>query len=422
MYFLDDRQKSAADYGVWTCSDILIVDMNDIKQLKAEIDTALQTVGFDKKTSDLANLTAQSQAEDFWQDSDAAQKHMQKQAKLQATLEPWASLKKQIDDLAELSAMNDDSLAEDLQSGLEKVRTEYEALKKQLQFSGIYDDHDVLLSIHAGAGGTDAQDWAQMLCRMYTRWADSGSRETAHRGGEASGTHSPSIPGDDSLRSSASSGAAPSNETQKYTVKVIEESPGQEAGLKSVTLEISGPFAYGKLQGEHGVHRLVRLSPFNADAKRQTSFAKVEIMPKIDSPDEVPLDDAELKVDVYRAGGHGGQSVNTTDSAVRITHLPTGVVVAIQNERSQLQNKETALTILRSRLAQLQAEQHLENLAEIKGPNQSAEWGSQIRSYVLHPYTMVKDLRTKHETNNAAGVLDGDLNSFIDAYLEANLS
>lgn len=356
--------------------------MNDINQLKAEIDTALQTVGFDKKLAELEVLTTQSRAEDFWQDSDTAQKHMQKQAKLQSILEPWSSLKKQIDDLAELSAMNDDSLVDDLQSGLEKVRTDYEALKKQLQFSGAYDDHDVLLSIHAGAGGTDAQDWAQMLLRMYTRWAEQNGMK----------------------------------------VSVLNESSGDEAGIKSVELEILGTFAYGKLQGEHGVHRLVRLSPFNADAKRQTSFAKVEIMPKIDSPDEVPLDDADLKIDVYRAGGHGGQSVNTTDSAVRITHLPTGVVVAIQNERSQLQNKETALTILRSRLAQLQAEQHSENLAEIKGPNQSAEWGSQIRSYVLHPYTMVKDLRTKHETNNAAGVLDGDLNPFIDAYLEANLS
>lgn len=355
--------------------------MNDINQLKAEIDTALQTIGFDTKSAELEAMTAQSGAEDFWQDSDAAQKHMQKQAKLQATLEPWVGLKKQIDDLAELSAMNDASLAEDLQTGLEKVRTDYEALKKHLQFSGRYDDHDALLSIHAGAGGTDAQDWAQMLLRMYTRWA----------------------------------------EQNNMKVSVLNESSGDEAGIKSVELEILGAFAYGKLQGEHGVHRLVRLSPFNADAKRQTSFAKVEIMPKIDSPEEVPLDDAELKIDVYRAGGHGGQSVNTTDSAVRVTHLPTGVVVAIQNERSQLQNRETALTILRSRLAQLQTEQHLENLAEIKGPNQSAEWGSQIRSYVLHPYTMVKDLRTKHETNNASGVLDGDLNPFIDTYLEANL-
>jgi peptide chain release factor 2 len=234
------------------------------------------------------------------------------------------------------------------------------------------------VSIHAGAGGTDAQDWAQMLLRMYVRWA----------------------------------------ETSGYSVDTIEESVGDEAGLKSVTFEVSGNFVFGKLKGEHGVHRLVRLSPFNADNLRQTSFAKVEVTPKIDQPDAVAIDEKDLKIDVYRSGGRGGQSVNTTDSAVRITHTPTGIVVAIQNERSQIQNKETAMTILRSKLAQLQQEQHLENINELKGPNQSAEWGNQIRSYVLHPYKQVKDLRSRHETSDAEGVLDGKLDEFIDAYLE----
>jgi peptide chain release factor 2 len=356
--------------------------MNEIKQLQEELNNALIAIGFEKKSTELTTLTNLSQEKDFWNDSDKAQKHMQKQAKLQAAIGVWQDLKKQVDELAELSEMNDESIKGDLKRGLEKAKLDFEKQKKQLQFSGPYDDHDALLSIHAGAGGTDAQDWAQMLLRMYTRWA----------------------------------------EQNNIKVAVLNESAGEEAGIKSVELAMNGDFAFGKLKGEHGVHRLVRLSPFNADAKRQTSFAKVEIMPKIDAPDEVPIDESDLKIDVYRAGGHGGQSVNTTDSAVRVTHIPTGVVVAIQNERSQLQNKETALTILRSRLAQLQLEQHAEKVSELKGPNEQAAWGNQIRSYVLHPYTMVKDLRTRYETNNAQNVLDGDLNPFIDSYLEAGLA
>ena len=218
-----------------------------------------------------------------------------------------------------------------------------------------------------------------MLLRMYTRWA----------------------------------------EDHKLKARVINQSTGEEAGIKSVAIELSGShFLYGKLAGEHGVHRLVRLSPFNADHLRQTSFAKVEVLPLIDRPSEVEIDDKDLKIDVFRAGGHGGQSVNTTDSAVRITHLPTGINVAIQNERSQLQNKETAMSILRSKLVQLQLEQHAKNLADLKGPNQSAEWGNQIRSYVLHPYKQVKDLRTGYESSDVEKVLDGELNPLIDAWLE----
>jgi peptide chain release factor 2 len=206
-------------------------------------------------------------------------------------------------------------------------------------------------------------------------------------------------------------------EKNGYSSTLIERSAGEEAGIKSSVIEISGPYAYGKLKSEHGVHRLVRLSPFNSDNLRQTSFALVEVLPQIDSPEEINIDDKDIKVDVYRAGGHGGQSVNTTDSAVRVTHLPTGIVVAIQNERSQLQNKETAMKILKSKLAQLQLEQHTEDITKLQA-GESANWGSQIRNYVLHPYTLAKDARTKHETNNVRGVLDGDLNPFIDAYLE----
>jgi peptide chain release factor 2 len=210
-------------------------------------------------------------------------------------------------------------------------------------------------------------------------------------------------------------------EKHDFRVISVDESPGDEAGLKSATIEISGNYLYGKLKGEHGVHRLVRLSPFNADNLRQTSFAKLEVMPKIDESNEVVIDDKDLKVDVFRSGGHGGQSVNTTDSAVRITHLPTGMVVVIQNERSQLQNKETAMTILRSRLAQLKLEQRTEKISDIKGPNEQAAWGNQIRTYVLHPYKQVKDLRTKHETSDPEAVLDGNLDPFLDAYLDYDL-
>jgi peptide chain release factor 2 len=233
------------------------------------------------------------------------------------------------------------------------------------------------MRLSAGVGGTDAQDWAEMLERMYLRWA----------------------------------------EKNEYEASIIERSAGEEAGLKTSVLEISGPFAYGKLKAEHGVHRLVRLSPFNSDNLRQTSFALVEILPQIDTPEKIVIDDKDLKIDVYRAGGHGGQSVNTTDSAVRVTHLPTNLVVAIQNERSQLQNRETALKILRSKLAQLQLEQHAANTAELKA-SESANWGSQIRNYVLHPYTMVKDTRTKYEDRDAGSVLDGKIDGFIEAYLD----
>jgi peptide chain release factor 2 len=278
--------------------------------------------------------------------------------------------------------LNDDSLKDDLQKQLNGLQKSFDTLKEELKLAGPYDGYDAILSIHAGAGGTDAQDWAAMLQRMYLRYAEKAGLE----------------------------------------VTMIDESPGEEAGLKSATFEVSGKFAYGKLKGEHGVHRLVRLSPFNSDNLRQTSFAKVEVMPKIDQENEIEIDEKDLRVDVYRSGGKGGQSVNTTDSAVRVTHLPTNIVVAIQNERSQLQNKETAMTILRSRLAALQQEQNLEKVSELKGPNLSAEWGNQIRSYVLHPYKQVKDLRSKHESSDPDAVLDGELGPFINAYLESTLS
>lgn len=354
--------------------------LQKLKQLEDAIAEAWQKLKLDTLLQEQTALARQMQQPDFWNDSQAAQTASKKHAGLTSRIEPWAVLKQSVHDLVELAETKDESLEKDIASQFADLEKQFNQLKEELKFTGPYDDHDVILSIYAGAGGTDAQDWAQMLMRMYIRWA----------------------------------------EKNGFSVQVVDESAGEEAGIKSATLEISGQLTYGKLQSENGVHRLVRLSPFNADNLRQTSFAKVEILPKIEQANEVEIDEKDLKVDVYRAGGHGGQSVNTTDSAVRVTHIPTGITVTIQNERSQLQNKETAITILRSRLAQLQLEQHQDKISELKGPNQSAEWGNQIRSYVLHPYKMVKDLRTKHETSDPEKILDGDIDQFINAYLEQN--
>lgn len=351
-----------------------------IQTVSDEVERASEKIKLPELRNSKQELELQMQSPDFWQDNQRAQLISKQEADIARKIDPWIELQKSMTELTELVRMGDQSMLSELETQTSELEKKLEELKKELRFTGPYDDHDVILSIYAGAGGTDAQDWAQMLLRMYSRWAES----------------------------------------NRLKVVTAEQSSGEEAGIKSVTVEISGGnFLYGKLSGEHGVHRLVRLSPFNADNLRQTSFAKVDVLPAIDRPDEVKLDEADLKIDVYRAGGHGGQSVNTTDSAVRITHLPTGISVAIQNERSQLQNKETALTILRSRLAALQLEQHAESLKDIKGPNQSAEWGSQIRNYVLHPYKQVKDLRSGYESSDVEKVLDGNLDPLIEAHIEA---
>jgi peptide chain release factor 2 len=356
--------------------------MEQLKQraskLLAEINQAAERLDLNSQSTELERLRASMNSPEFWHDNKLAQGISKQEAALSRRIQPWLDLRRSAWELAELAELNDSSLEAEITSQLDEVSGQFKQLKKELRFQGQYDDHDVILSIYAGAGGTDAQDWAQMLLRMYVRWAES----------------------------------------HKLNVKTIDQSAGEEAGIKSATIEISGgSFLYGKLAGEHGVHRLVRLSPFNSAASRETSFAKVDVLPVIDKPGEVEIDEKDLKVDVYRAGGHGGQSVNTTDSAVRITHLPTGLTVAIQNERSQLQNKETAMTVLRSRLAQLQMEQHAENIADVKGPNQSAEFGSQIRSYVLHPYKQVKDNRTGYESSDVEKILDGNLDLLIEAWL-----
>lgn len=348
-----------------------------LNELRPQIDAALSRLRIDEKRAQVEALETQLATSEIWHNPQYAQDLSKQLAALKRLVDPWLTLKAQADDMLELMELGDDELLGEFEGQIIAFEAEYEKLRKDLLFDGEFDDHNAILRLSAGVGGTDAQDWTEILERMYLRWAERSGMSTS----------------------------------------LVERSTGEEAGIKSAVFEITGPFAYGKLKSEHGVHRLVRLSPFNSDNLRQTSFALVEVLPQIDAPSEVQIDDKDLKIDVYRAGGHGGQSVNTTDSAVRITHIPTGIMVAIQNERSQLQNKETALKILRSKLAQMQLEQHAASISELQA-GESANWGSQIRNYVLHPYTLVKDTRTKHETNNAQAVLDGDLDGFIEAYLE----
>ena len=347
------------------------------KDLYERVLNACQALRIDARTEELAVIDEQLADSNVWSNVKRAQMLTREAASLRSQIEPWQILRSQISDIIELMDLGDDSMLAEFTDQLTAFEAEYQERRKDLLFSGEYDSKAAILKLSAGAGGTDAQDWAEMLERMYLRWA----------------------------------------EKHDMQAELIERSTGEEAGIKNATYIVRGAFAYGKLRSEHGVHRLVRLSPFNADNLRQTSFALVEIMPEMDVPGEVEIDDKDLRIDIYRSGGNGGQGVNTTDSAVRITHIPTGTVVAIQNERSQIQNKETALKILKSRLAQMQLEQHAETLADLRA-GESASWGAQIRNYVLHPYTLVKDTRTKFETHNAKGVLDGDIDDFIEAYLE----
>lgn len=316
----------------------------------------------------------------FWNDSQKAGKISKELENLRSEIDEFEKLEKRVTELLELAQLFDapqEKERVDVEGQVAEIQKEFEALEFKTLLSGQYDKNDVILAIRSGAGGVDAQDWAEMLLRMYLRWAE------------------------------------------KYGFKavIVEETRGGEAGIKSATLEISGAYAYGYLQSEAGVHRLVRLSPFNSDNLRQTSFAIVEILPIIEEIAQVIINPQDLVIDTYRASGAGGQHVNTTDSAVRITHLPTGLVVTCQSERSQLQNKEQAMKVLKARIHKKFLEQQEEEKQKLRGEYKSAEWGSQIRSYVIHPYKMVKDHRTKFETSDAEKVLDGELEGFMQAYL-----
>lgn len=295
-------------------------------------------------------------------------------------VESWKKIKSQIHDLTDLAKLDDDSLRADLESEITKLESDLEKRSFAMMLSGAYDHDDAILAIHAGAGGTDSQDWAEMLERMYIRWA----------------------------------------EEHKFTIDIMDSTPGEEAGIKSVTIAIGGKYAFGYLRSEKGVHRLVRLSPFDSAHRRHTSFALIEVLPQVSMEEaDIEINPSDIKMDVFRSSGAGGQNVQKNATAVRLTHIPTGIVVTCQNERSQNQNREFAMKILRARLLEIRQAEREEERAVLRGEYTKAEWGSQIRSYVLHPYQMVKDHRTDFQAGNAQAVLDGDLDDFMEAYLKS---
>lgn len=305
---------------------------------------------------------------------------MKRISSLRGEIEVWRNIERRVADALELASLGDDSLRADLETETAATEHDLDQLELRTLLSGDYDEGDALLSINAGAGGTDSQDWAAMLQRMYLRWA----------------------------------------EEQGYKAEVIDSTPGEEAGIKSVTIAVGGPYAYGYLRPEKGVHRLVRLSPFDSAKRRHTSFTQVEVLPQVEDAD-VEINPSDLKIETFRSGGAGGQNVQKNDTAVRITHLPTGLVASCQNERSQTQNRENAMKVLKARIMEVRQAEKDKELAQLRGEYQKAEWGSQIRSYVLHPYQLVKDHRTDYEEGNTQAVLDGKLNGFIESYLRSKI-
>lgn len=331
------------------------------------------------KLQRIAELEKLSQEENFWGDTQEAGRVLKELERLRGERALFDRLAQELDDIRELSALGlEGQEAEDVAMHFARVAEEVDALEFKTRLGGLYDNHDAILTIKSGAGGVDAQDWAEMLLRMYLRWA----------------------------------------ERREFSASILEESRGNEAGIKSVSVKIEGAYAFGYLRGEMGTHRLVRLSPFNADNLRQTSFASVEVLPVLSAKEGIEVKSEDLEVDTYRSSGAGGQNVNKTETAVRIRHIPTGIVVSCQTERSQLQNRENALTMLRAKLEQLRLQVEEDEKRALRGEQKSADFGSQIRSYVLHPYTLVKDHRTKYETAQAHEVLDGKLDEFIEAFLK----
>ena len=353
---------------------------NRLNILADNLADAWHKLKLDQKLARLSELEELVSNPDLWKNPEDAKNKNLELSRLESEIHPWQILKAQSIDLKEIIDLNEKDLAEEISFQLSAMEQQLEELRGSLRYNGEFDQNDAILRITAGVGGTEAMDWSSMLERMYLRFF----------------------------------------ERNQYSVKLIERQSGEEAGIKTAVYEVSGPHTYGSLKSEHGVHRLVRLSPFNADNLRQTSFALIEVLPVLTEDNDLIIDEKDLRIDVYHASGHGGQGVNTTDSAVRITHLPTGIVVAIQNERSQHANKDAAMEILKAKLAQMKLEQKAQTLGELRA-GESAKWGQQIRNYVMQPYKLVKDTRTKYEETDVDAVLDGKIQNFINAFLEQNL-
>lgn len=355
----------------------------NLEAMKPEIDDLASALGLGQMRNEIQQLENRAAEPGFWDDMENSQKILQRTANLKAKVEKNEKLEARYEDTLALIELGDEaedeSLIEEAQEEIDGIRTEIDRQRLETLLTGEYDKNNAILTFHAGSGGTEAQDWAEMLYRMYTRWA------AAHN----------------------------------FNVKEIDYLDGDEAGLKSAVLLIEGENAYGYLKSEAGVHRLVRVSPFDSAGRRHTSFSSLEVMPEINDDIKVEIPPEEIKMDVYRASGAGGQKVNKTSSAVRLTHIPTGIVVASQVERSQYQNRDVAMKMLISKLMEIKEREHLEKIEDIKGVQKEITWGSQIRSYVFMPYTLVKDHRTNYETGNVNAVMDGDLDGFINAYLKA---
>ncbi|MDD2656938.1 MAG: peptide chain release factor 2 [Patescibacteria group bacterium] len=355
--------------------------LKSIENLQKKLSEMYDILDIAKKQSQVLVIAEEVNKPDFWKDQENATKKSREMSDLQAEIDLWGKYDKETKDLLEIAQMDEADKDVNMREDIEKqyVILEKNILKLEFKtlFDGKHDKESAIVAIHSGSGGTEAQDWAEMLLRMYLRYADQKGWKTT----------------------------------------ILDETKGQEAGFKSVTFQVEGNFAYGHLKSEHGTHRLVRISPFDAEKMRHTSFALVEVIPELEESEDVKIDDKDIRIDTFMAGGNGGQSVNTTYSAVRLVHLPTGITVTCQNEKSQQQNRKLAMKVLLSRLQKVQEEKDEEERLKLRGEYKSPEWGSQIRSYVLHPYHMVKDLRTRYETTDDEGVLNGELDSFVEAYL-----